>query len=251
MADAVPLSPKEIARSALATFINEAALSINAAYWFSIRGECNSSFCVHTRLTIEEYAEVLYVAGLIRRGKRGIEISDESWREFLNEHRIRGLEIADVSVGKVNINNLKISTADGNISEVRKTLTFLRIGEQLDDTYSPTKQCNKNISAPGFNRKLVIAQRKLFRYIEGVLNTVDEQTVADVAAFIDWDDLKEFHDEAKDNNKQQYTPAKQTPKSDDILLSPILTTLDPITPSPQAETKAANKPHYHPYHPNS
>ena len=194
---------------------------------------------------------MLYVAGLIRRGKRGIEISEESWREFLNEHGIRGLEIADVSVGKVNINNLKISTA-GNKSAVRKTLAFLRIGEQLDDTYSPTKQCKKNISAPGFNRKLVIAQRKLFRCIEVVLNTVDEQTVADVGTFIDWDDLKEFHDKAKDINKdkQQYTPLKQTPNADNILLTPIVATLEPVTPSPQAEIKA-NKPHYHPDHPNS
>ena len=239
-------------RKALAAFFREAALSINTAYWFCIRGECNSSFCVYTRLTIDEYAEVLFVAGLIQRGKRGFEISVELWREFLNEHGIRALEIADVSQGKVNINSLKISTA-GKELEDRKTLAFLRIGEQTDETYIPTKQCKKKVPAPGFNRKLVIAQRKLYRCVECVLGTVDKQTVSDIATYIDWDDLKEFHVAANDKDKaQQYTPLKQSVHIDlfSSSSSPIATCLDIVTPSPLDKSNA-NKPHYHPDHPNS
>lgn len=63
------MEPKELARDAIAHFIRDASNSIPYGYWFTVRGECNSSLCVHTMLNLDQYAELLYIAGFIRIGK--------------------------------------------------------------------------------------------------------------------------------------------------------------------------------------
>jgi hypothetical protein len=75
---------KELTRDAIAHFIRVASNFIPYGYWFTVRGECNSSLCVHTMLHLNQHAELLYIAGSIRIGKRCVEISEEKIRNSLS-----------------------------------------------------------------------------------------------------------------------------------------------------------------------
>ena len=72
----------------LAKFIYDAANAIDEAYWFSIRGECDASLCVHTMLSMDEYCKLLFLAGLVKIGKSSIEMSKEDWLQYLRDEGI-------------------------------------------------------------------------------------------------------------------------------------------------------------------
>jgi hypothetical protein len=81
-------SRKMKARAALACFIIDTSDAINKSYWFSIRGECESSLCVHTMLEMDKYCELLYVAELVNFGKRGPQMSKDVWLQLLKDEQL-------------------------------------------------------------------------------------------------------------------------------------------------------------------
>ena len=104
-------SSRLIARDALAEFIRDAAKSIDEAYWFVVRGECDVSLCTHTLLSPEEYTEVLYHAGLISLGKHGYAYSEDTWRGFLRDYALFGhgeLGVAEVTKTGPSLTSLRL-----------------------------------------------------------------------------------------------------------------------------------------------
>ena len=100
------LSPEAAsAQASLAEFIYVASQCIDESHWFCLRGKCDSSLCIHTMLLLQEYATMMYVAGLLEVGKQGNEFTEESWREFLCSHKL-------AQHGKLGISKITISKVD-------------------------------------------------------------------------------------------------------------------------------------------
>jgi hypothetical protein len=165
------ITPRNAARAAMAQFISDAAEAINETYWFSIRGECEASLCVHTMLTMDEYCDLLCTAELVQIGKRGPELSREKWREYLRQEELCPMDdiehsVAEIEMGQVDLNKLKVLQQQ---QTKRKDLLFLRIGgyEEIGARSKPSKQFKMDISPPGFNCKLRTAQRRLRRELRG------------------------------------------------------------------------------------
>ena len=83
MTDAI--TQRDIAHAAFAQFIADSSDAIHESYWFSIRGECESSLCMHSMLTMDEFCRLLYIADLVQIGKRGAQLSRNIWAQFLIE----------------------------------------------------------------------------------------------------------------------------------------------------------------------
>ena len=110
MTDAI--TQRDIAHAAFAQFIADSSDAIHESYWFSIRGECESSLCMHSMLTMDEFCRLLYIADLVQIGKRGAQLSRNIWAQFLRDEQllidgdVEGSE-AEVEKGQVELNNLK------------------------------------------------------------------------------------------------------------------------------------------------
>jgi hypothetical protein len=167
------------ARAALASFITDASDAINESYWFSIRGECESSLCVHTMLEMDEYCELLYVAELVNFGKRGPQMSKDVWLQFLKDEQllIEGdvqHSITEVEEGQVDFNKLKALKGE---PKKPKDLLFLRIGKYNKDgeRVQPTTQFNFGIPPPMFNGRLTTAHRRFRREIADIVGHIGEE----------------------------------------------------------------------------
>jgi hypothetical protein len=47
----------------LAEFLHYAAQCIDESHWIFLCGKCDSSLCIHTMLSLQEYATMIHVAG--------------------------------------------------------------------------------------------------------------------------------------------------------------------------------------------
>ena len=89
-----------------AEFIHDAAQCIDEFHWFCLCGEFDYSLCIQTMLSLQEYATMMHVAnpGLVLVGKRVIEFSEETCREFLHGHELRQhgkLGIAEITINRL------------------------------------------------------------------------------------------------------------------------------------------------------
>jgi hypothetical protein len=100
------LSPEAAsAQAALMEFIPVASQCIDESHWFCLRGKCDSSLCIHTMLLLEEYATMMYVAGLLQVGKQGVVSSLKSHgknsSEVINWHSMGRLELPKLQLARL------------------------------------------------------------------------------------------------------------------------------------------------------
>ena len=212
-------SSRLIAREALAEFIRDAAVSFKEAYWLPVRGDNDFSLCVHTLLSIDDYAELLYHAELLCSGRRGYESTEESWRRFLQEYNINGRGdsgYAEVTEHKGYTHKLKTPGSTTDFTSRRKLL-FVRIGKYNEDgeSTSPSSQFNCDVRPPRFNAKLRSAGRKLKLAIKPIIGTIDIETSAAIVSWIDVPALREYDDndsdaDDTDNNNNTTTTVDNT-----------------------------------------
>jgi hypothetical protein len=69
-----PLSPEaDSVQEALAELIHDATQFIDESHWCCLPGECDSALCVHTMCSLQEFATLMHVAGLVQVGKHGMD----------------------------------------------------------------------------------------------------------------------------------------------------------------------------------
>ncbi len=133
-----------------------------------------SSLRLHTLLSPQQYATLLFVANVTQQGRRGRKIgsSDEPWNKMLQDAGLRDRGVpgcAEATTTKVNVLALK-EEWDGE-KELRRDLQFIRIGMYAEgETITAGRQCNLGVPPPPNTRKLRSIQRKLAMDIEDLVD---------------------------------------------------------------------------------
>jgi hypothetical protein len=151
---------QKIARDRIAAFIVGLAAIIGQAYWFTIRGDCEMGLSLTTMLTVEEYAALLFVGGLVNvKNKRGgghtVEISvDNTWNGFLRHYELLGMDnITEATVSQVKVDAFKRRKKGTKIGETQKDLHLLRIGQyEPGETIVASTQLSTGIDPPNFSK---------------------------------------------------------------------------------------------------
>ena len=156
---------QKIIRDALAAFFIGAALVIrHRAHWFTVRGDNELGLCLLTMLSVEEYATVLLLAGLLsvtnnnQSGGYNVKTSDSTyWTPFLDEYqqeyKLREREVAEATHTRVKVGLFKHQQQGTKFGETKKHLHLIRLGKYgVGETIKASLQLTDNVEPPNLRR---------------------------------------------------------------------------------------------------
>ena len=205
---------QKIAQDGVAAFIVGLAALLCQTYWFTIQGDCELGLCLTTMLTLEEYAALLFVAGLVNvKNKR------DGDPEFLSRYELLGMDnISETTSSQVRVDAFKRRKKGTKIGKTMKHLHLLRVGQyEPGECIVASKQLTDGVDPPNFSRerKIRTVQRRLHNSVmpviqpllrllkldPGYLTAIELDETAKLKSLVEWVKLKEL-----DEDPQVYDP---------------------------------------------
>jgi hypothetical protein len=103
---------RRASRDAFVMFIAAVAAIIGESHWFTVRGDCDWGLCLHTQLTVDEYAAFLIAAQLVSVKKSkdsntySVDSGKGAWAGLFEEY-IDLKEVAEHTYTEVSANVFK------------------------------------------------------------------------------------------------------------------------------------------------